>query len=159
LDAFATFYARWAMAEMPKPPVWAGYPGEYLVTCAPFIARQPWAQQLFNGYYNPVEREPVRGLKAIFADIANKYPHPNQPMMPRPLPAPVTCPRCETVGSLELFPASFGGQPIAIACGYRDDEGKPCGWRCQEDAQDYLAALAVLAQKVGFDNRVANVAK
>ena len=161
LDNLATRFGYLAMGGMSKPPSWTGYPGSYLATCAPYIAKQPWVIDLLYGYEYLEDSAPkaevvkVRGLKAIFTEIRTKWSSQSDSLPPRALPG-LPCPHC-TNETLMLYPASYPGQPIAIVCDWKVPaeamtEFMPrnagCPWRCSEDAQNWLQAITDLYQKI-----------
>jgi hypothetical protein len=139
LEALAKRFARYAMEEMIKPPTWHDYPGDYLATCSPFLAKQFWTLYLLKG---GLLAEPFRGLRQLFAEARLKYPRPHQAQRPRPLP--ISCPGCGS-RTLDLHPITYFRQPFAIVCNFADDDGA-CGWHCRADAQTFLHQCAVLEQ-------------
>lgn len=121
LDAAAEAWCRYIMVSMTKPPRWKGNPGSYLAGLTDHISRQPYAGALLAEMTHHLRR----------ADTLL-----GQDAEPRHLPVP--CPSCDTP-DVYLYPASFAGQPIAIA--------SDCGWRANIDGQTWIFNTAVLKQQ------------
>lgn len=120
------------------------FSGKYLTQSIRFIARQPWASALLNGFVD-VHGNEVRGLKTLINEADAKWPTPDQVESPRWLEN-VPCPACG-LPNLYLHPVSQFREPITIVCG-TEDAGNRCGWQCPEDAQTWLATLAALEQAI-----------